>query len=166
MSMILTGEEIKKEFSKGNIIISSFRDDMVNPNSYNYHLGTTIKKFLSFNNGEYDFEEIKIGKEGYVLYPNTMYLANTKEVIGSKKYAMSLIGRSSIGRLGLFVQVSADLGHTTCSHQWTLELVVSKPIRIYSEMKIGQVSFWDNKGKVSKYDGKHAFYSNAQESLI
>jgi hypothetical protein len=44
------------------------------------------------------------------------------EELGSRKYAMSLIGRSSIGRLGLFLQVSANLGHTGSSHCWTLEL--------------------------------------------
>lgn len=54
---------------------------------------------------------------------------------------MSLIGRSSTGRLGLFLQVSADLGHTGAEHKWTLELVAAKPIKIYPNMIIGQISF-------------------------
>ncbi len=164
--MILTGQEIIREFNKGNIKIEPFMVEMVNPNSYNYHLGTTLKKFHSFIDGKQSFKEIKIPERGYILRPGTMYLGNTKEVIGSEKYAMSLIGRSSIGRLGLFVQVSADLGHTTCSHQWTLELVACKAIRVYPNMKIGQVSFWDNKGRITKYNGNHARHSNPQESLI
>ena len=164
--MILTGSEIVKERDSGNIILVPFSIDMINPNSYNYHLGCQLKKFVRFSNGVAEFEILNIPRSGYVLSPGTMYLGNTLEVIGSQKYAMSLIGRSSIGRLGLFVQVSADLGHTTCSHQWTLELVASKAIRIYPYMKIGQVSFWSNKGNISIYTGNHGLYSGPQESLL
>jgi len=164
--MILTGEKIKKERGKGNITLDIFNDEMINPNSYNFHLGPVIKKFTSFEEGNSLFEKITLPEEGYVLEPGELYLAHTHEVIGSKKYAMSLVGRSSIGRLGLFIQTSADLGHTTCSHQWTLELVASKKIRIYKGMKIGQVSFWNNKGKISKYFGRHATHSGPQESLL
>ena len=59
---------------------------------------------------------------------------------------MSLIGRSSIGRLGIFLQVDADLGHTGSSHNWTLEIVCCKKVRIYPRMVIGQISFWKNFG--------------------
>ena len=53
-----------------------------------------------------------------------------------------LLGRSSIGRLGIFLNVTADLGHIgSCSH-WTLEITVVQPVRIYPGTKIGQVSFW------------------------
>ncbi len=164
--MILTGEEIKKEVKSDNINILPFKESMVNPNSYNYHLGNKIKIFKKIIKGKYKFVEIEIPKYGYILHPNTMYLGHTQEIIGSKKYAMSLIGRSSIGRLGLFVQVSADLGHTTSNHQWTLELVAVNKIKIYPGMKIGQVSFWANKGRIKKYDGLHGLHSGPQESLI
>jgi dCTP deaminase len=36
--MILTGSEILKEVKKGNIMITPFDDDQINPNSYNYKL--------------------------------------------------------------------------------------------------------------------------------
>lgn len=90
------------------------------------------------------FEEAAIPEDGYILKPRQMYLGHTAETIGSRKYAMSLIGRSSVGRLGLFLQISANLGHTTSSHKWTLEMVSVKPLKIYPYMKIGQVSFWEN----------------------
>jgi dCTP deaminase len=79
---------------------------------------------------------------------------------------MSLIGRSSIGRYGLFLQVSANLGHTTSEHKWTLELVATQKIRLYSEMIIGQVSFWRNFGEIEKYNGKYGFLSHPQESYL
>lgn len=158
--MILTGNEIIKEVDSGNINIKPFTTDSINPNSYNYRIGSKIKKFIGFNGQKSLFKEIKINKNGYVLEPHKMYLANTLEIIGSNKYAMSLVGRSSIGRLGLFLEVSANLGHTCANHRWTLELVAAKPIKIYPAMLIGQVSFWVNKGEILRYYdyGKFAFF--------
>lgn len=164
--MILTGPEIAKEVSRGNISIVPFSIEQVNPNSYNYRLGKTIKVFKSFDGAKAYFEEIVIPEVGFVLVPHTMYLSTTSEEIGSRKYAMSLIGRSSIGRLGLFLQVSADLGHTSSFHNWTLELVAAYPIKIYPGMIIGQVSFWENKGAVPEYDGFYGKISKVQESIL
>jgi dCTP deaminase len=164
--MILTGKEIIREVSDGNISITPFSLDQINPNSYNYRLGETLKVFSQFDGVKSLFEEIRIPKEGYVLEPNKMYLSTTSEEIGSSAYAMSLIGRSSMGRLGLFLQVSADLGHTTSCHNWTLELVASVAIRVYPGMEIGQVSFWENQGQCNKYEGFYGNKNNVQESII
>ena len=78
---------------------------------------------------------------------------------------MSLIGRSSIGRLGLFLQVSANLGHVTSCHKWTLELFPCKNIRIYPRMKIGQISFWSTLGDISCFGKTYALFSNPQEKI-
>lgn len=163
--MILTGSKIKEEMKTGNIVIKPFSSEQINPNSYNYRLGPTIKVFDKFDGNKAVFKEIKIPKEGYVLEPKKMYLANTDEVIGSSKYAMSLIGKSSMGRYGLFLQVSANLGHTTSEHKWTLEIVAALPIKLYPGMIIGQVSFWKNFGTVKKYNGRYGYLSNPQESF-
>ncbi len=164
--MILTGKEIMNQYIAGNIVIKPFLEENINPNSYNYRLGNSIKVFSKMNGDTPIFIEKKIPKNGFCLEPNILYLANTLEVIGSKKYAMSLIGRSSIGRLGLFLQISANLGHTTSKHQWTLELIACKKIRIYPNMVIGQVSFWDNKGDFSEYRGVYGNIDRIQESLV
>jgi len=164
--MILTGNYIFREVLRGNISIYPFRRSQINPNSYNYRLGKTIKVFDKFVNGKSAFKKILIPESGYILKPGQMYLGHTYEFIGSNKYAMSLIGRSSMGRLGLFLQISANLGHTTSYHRWTLEMVALKPIKIYPKMIIGQVSFWSNLGRIYKYSGKYAKYSKPQESFI
>jgi len=164
--MILTGNKIKEEIKTGNIVIKPFIPDQINPNSYNYRLGSKLKVFYKFDGNKTLFKEIKIPKEGYILEAKKMYLANTKEVIGSSKYAMSLIGRSSMGRYGLFLQCSANLGHTTSEHRWTLEIVAALPIRLYLGMIIGQVSFWRNFGTVKKYRGQYGFLNHPQESLM
>jgi dCTP deaminase len=149
-NMILTGKEIEKQVKIGNIMIKPFSKDRLNPNSYNYRISDRLIVF-DIKGGRKVLKTIKIPKEGYVLRPHQAYLASTYESLGSKKYAMSLIGRSSLGRLGLFLQISANLGHTGSTHKWTLELVCVRPFRIYPNMIIGQISFWTNEGEIVPY---------------
>jgi dCTP deaminase len=162
--MILTGAEIIKQVKEGNICIKPFSKDQVNPNSYNYCIGDTIKVFCG-NENEYSFNELSIPESGYVLIPGQMYLAATDEIIGSDKFSMSLIGRSSLGRLGLFLQLAANLGHVDSCHHWTLELFSAKPIRLYPHMIIGQVSFWVNQGEHLTYNGSYGKINIPQENL-
>lgn len=165
--MILTGNKIKSEFVKGNITLSPFNREQCNPNSYNYLLGENLKEYIGKDsNNKNLFREIIIPEKGFVLYPGKFYLGVTNEIIGSSKYAMSLIGRSSLGRYGLFLQVSADLGHTTSCHKWTLELYACLPIRVYPKMPIGQVSFWNNNGDVSCFGKNFSLYNEPIESYI
>lgn len=163
--MIFTGTAIENAQMEGDICISPFAPSQLNPNSYNYRLGKHLKVFKATKNGRPVFSDIEIPEAGYVLQPHTMYLGHTKEIIGSKKYAISLIGRSSMGRLGLFLQVSANLGHTTSCHQWTLELVAAKPIRLYPNMIIGQVTFWDNQGEIYDHPFTYANFSLPTEQI-
>ena len=163
--MILTGTAIDEELKHGEITISPFEASRLNPNSYNYRLGRTLKVFSHFDGTKSYFRDLQIPNEGYILEPHQTYLGHTLETIGSSKYAMSLIGRSSLGRLGLFLQLSANLGHTTSCHQWTLEMVATRPIKIYPEMIIGQVSFWTNQGDISEKEATYANYNLPQESL-
>ena len=154
--MILTGSEIAKMREAGRITIEPYLPDQTNPNSYNYRLGPKLG-IPKVDGEEVSFDFIDIPEVGYQLQPHTMYLGHTHEELGSDNFAMRLIGRSSLGRYGLFLQVSADLGHTGSSHQWTLEIVATKPIILYPMMRIGQISFWENWGKPELYkDGYSA----------
>lgn len=161
--MILTGPFIEQEVRAGRIVIEPFSAAAVNPNSYNYRLGGRLKRY---DDTAGEFVEMQLPEDGYVLTPQRMYLGHTAEIIGSPTYAMSLIGRSSMGRLGLFLQLSADLGHTTSCHRWTLEIVATRPIRIYPGMVIGQVSFWRNTGALKPSPALYATFSNPCESRI
>ena len=140
--MILTGLEIEKEVLAGNITISPFDKDQLNPNSYNYRIGSHYKCLE-------DKKIRMIPQSGLTLSPNRLYLSSTIEIIGSDKYVVSLIGRSSIGRLGLFLQCHSDLGNLGRAHKWTLELSCVQPIRIYPRMIIGQISFWAVSGDIN-----------------
>ena len=48
-----------------------------------------------------------------------------------------LEGRSSIGRLGLFIHVTAGYGDVGFKGYWTLEIVAVEPVRIYPNMEMG-----------------------------
>lgn len=156
--MILTGSEILREVQRKRITIEPFDEKYLNPNSYNYHLGKQLK-IASQNiidpRQTKIWESVEIPLEGFILEPGQLYLGHTHEQIGSKTFVTSLIGRSSVGRLGLFLQLFADLGQIGAIHNWTLEMVVAQPLRVYPGMTIGQVSFWVPTGERIYYAGRY-----------
>jgi dCTP deaminase len=151
--VILTGPAIKSAVRKGHVFIEPFDQTNLNPNSYNYHLA---EKLLVPDSDGKGWRKVQLPPEGYVLEPGKVYLGATLEQIGSNRFVTLLLGRSSIGRLGIFLNVTADLGHLgSCSH-WTLELTVVQPVRVYPKMTIGQVSFWlTDENSSNHYDGRY-----------
>lgn len=160
--MILTGPEIQSKVLSGDIIIDPFDPALVNPNSYNYRLGRSL---LVPDDHDFDchstpsWTEIEIPQEGFLIEPHNLYLAHTYEHIGSDRYVTSLIGRSSLGRLGLFVQITADLGNLGPAHSWTLELHSVQPVRVFPYIRLGQVSFWQPMGRKIRYTGTYTDHS-------
>jgi dCTP deaminase len=151
--MILTGPAIQSAVKRGDILLEPFDESDLNPNSYNYHLGNSL---LVLGSGGKALRKVSLSSRGHVLKPGRVYLGATLERIGSDRYVTLLLGRSSIGRLGIFLNVTADLGHLgSCSH-WTLELTVVQRVRVYPHMKIGQVSFWlTNENSSHRYIGRY-----------
>ncbi len=165
--MILSGPQIMKEREQGRILIEPFDRQLLNPNSYNYRLGSSLIEYDPENNA--GGRDILVPADGLVLFPRRLYLGSTKERIGSPCHVVTLLGRSSIGRLGLYLNVTADLGHVGCDSQWTLELHVVQPLRIYADMRIGQVAFWMVNEPTSQYRGRYLYdgapHPNKDESL-
>jgi len=156
--MILTGSEIRKEVLNNKIHIFPFEDTNINPNSYNFRLGSMLKIYKSKILDPailMEFEEIIIPKEGYVLQPQQLYLGHTIEEMGSDFFVPTMQARSSIGRLGLYIYLNSGLGDLGFKKQWTLELHAIHPLRIYSGMKIGQMLFWKPLGEIKLYQGKY-----------
>lgn len=158
--MILTGSEIEKQIELDNIYISPFSKSQVNPNSYNYRLHPMLLEILDpviDPASETESKELEIPEGGFLLLPRRLYLGCTLEEIGSTEYVPVLIGRSSLGRLGLFLQITADLGQLGTCQSWTLELKVVQPLVVYPKMVIGQVCFWKVEGNPdSLYNGKYS----------
>ncbi|MBW1598384.1 dCTP deaminase [Streptomyces sp. JJ38] len=165
--MILTGPEIIKSTNSGRIRISPFNTDQVNPNSYNVCLGEALVTYSDPVIDAYHpnaTEAVKIDADGYVLQPGELYLGHTVEEVGSDHYVPLIFGRSSVGRLGLFVEITAPIGDIGFHGQWTLMLSAVRPLRVYPGMKIGQIMFFDTLGDVELYSGKYQGAVGPQES--
>src|SRR5437588_9828422 len=145
--MILSRTEIDRRVAAGSITISPYCPAQLNPASYSYRLGDEISELSSTDPaaGRSD-AVVEIGEAGMVLQPGRLYLSHTYEVIGSRECVVTLMGRPAIGRLGLFVQLSADLGNVGDAHRWTLELTCVQPVLIFRGMLIGQHRLRDVEG--------------------
>ena len=151
--MILSGLEIERRLGT-DIEIDPFDRERLNPNSYN----------LSLHNELLVYEELvldmarpnryrrhTIPPEGLVLAPNKLYLGRTAERTETHNLVPMLEGRSSIGRLGLFVHVTAGFGDVGFCGYWTLEMFAVQPIRIYAGVEIAQVFYHTLEGDVQEY---------------
>src|SRR5437868_5562402 len=143
--MILTGSAIHEAVKLGDISISPFDPDQLSPNSYDFRLGGRCKVY---RNAELDCatenptDNVPFGDDGLLLQPRRLYLFNTHEEIGSERYVPIIRGRSSVGRLGVFIDITADLIDLGSIGQLTLQLYAVVPVRVYPLMLIGQVTFW------------------------
>jgi deoxycytidine triphosphate deaminase len=167
--MILTGKKIIESVLKRKIIIEPFQLENVNPNSYNFRLDKNLRVYKNFPldpKKENESEHIEIPPDGYVLMPNRLYLANTLEILGSTHYAPTFNARSSIARLGMFINLSATLCDIGFVGQLTLQLFCVNPIRIYPYINIGQMMFWKPVGTISIYSGKYQGSSGPQTTKI
>lgn len=164
--MTLARSALLAAVDQGSITVTPFDATLVGGHSIDYRLGSELKVCTGTDGyNHHGFESITIPDDGYVLQPGVFYLGHTHETIGSDRFAMRLTGKRSLGRLGLWVQFDADLGHTTACHQWTLEMRCHHPIIVRPHMVIGQVSFSETLGSVLPYTGRHARHNGAQESL-
>jgi dCTP deaminase len=157
--MILTGKQIDLEVASGQIVIDPYDPDLLNPNSYNFRLGSKLVMYDTndFIDTQYKSPtiELDLSDEGFVLLPGKFYLGHTLEKMGSHCYVPLLGGRSSTGRLGLFFHITAPLGDIGYFGQWTLQFRATVPVRVYPKQKIGQMIFVQSLGEIDHYTGKY-----------
>lgn len=167
--MLLSGEEIKKHLGK-EIIIEPYRPSQLNPNSYNLKLADELLVYTTATldmKKQNPVERMTIPPEGLVLEPNRLYLGRTEEYTKTDCYVPMLEGRSSIGRLGLFVHVTAGFGDVGFAGFWTLEMYCIHPIRIYPGVEICQIYYHSIEGDYVKYEsGKYQNNVGVQPSLL
>ena len=167
--MILSGKEIQRHIGK-EIIIEPFDQSRVNPNSYNL---TLHNELLVYENHELDMKKlnptkrITIPEEGLVLEPNRLYLGRTNEFTKTEGFVPMLEGRSSTGRLGLFIHVTAGFGDVGFAGYCTLEIFCIQPIRIYPNAEICQIYYHSIEGDYEPYkSGKYQNNTDIQPSLM
>lgn len=167
--MILSGKEILKNIGK-EIIIDPFDKKRINPNSYNLSL---YKELLVYENVVLDMKtknitsKIIIPEDGLLLEPNKLYLGRTNEFTSTDKYVPMLEGRSSTGRLGLFIHVTAGFGDIGFAGYWTLEIFCVQPVKIYPNVEICQIYYHNINGEYDLYsNGKYQNNTGIQPSLM
>lgn len=157
--MILSDRNIKSARGTGAIGIEPFTLDQLQSSSYDVRLGWKFKLLQPNCGGLIDpklpteYKEIDLWRRinssnpedrCYLLFPGSCVLGTTIERFRlSASYVGRLEGKSSLGRLGLAVHSTAGFFDAGFEGEATLELINHSgfPMRIYPEMKIGQMSF-------------------------
>ena len=167
--MILSGHEIRRRLGAA-ISIDPYNEANLNPNSYNL---TLHNELMTYEEVVLDMAKpnrvrrITIPPEGLVLGPNQLYLGRTAERTETHGLVPMIEGRSSVGRLGLFVHVTAGFGDVGFCGYWTLEMFAVQPVRIYSGVAICQIFYHDLRGDITEYaSDKYQHNTDIQPSLL
>ena len=167
--MILSGKEIQKRINN-DIIIEPFIEQRINPNSYNLSLHNELllyKDSILDMKKDNRVDRIIIPSSGLILNPNRLYLGRTVEYTETKNLVPMLEGRSSIGRLGLFVHVTAGFGDVGFKGYWTLEIFCVQPVKIYPDVEICQIYFHTLEGDYDNYtSSKYQNNKSIQPSML
>lgn len=167
--MILAKSEIETSLAAGTIVIAPFDKKQMNPNSYNLRLGN---KLLVYHEPVLDPKRhnehsiFEIPESGYALEPGRLYLGETVEYTETHRHVPMIEGRSSLGRLGLFVHITAGFGDVGFCGKWTLEMSCIHPIRVYPDMQVCQIFFHTLMGKAEPYASKYQNNTGVQPSLM
>jgi len=167
--MVLSGYEIRSQLGK-NIVIEPYDESRLNPNSYNLSLHDELMVYeeliLDMRKAN-RVRRMQIPPEGIVLQPNQLYLGRTVERTETHNLVPMIEGRSSIGRLGLFVHVTAGFGDVGFCGYWTLEMFAVQPIRIYADVSICQIFYHDICGTFTEYaSDKYQNNNDIQPSML
>lgn len=167
--MIISGNEIKRRLGK-DIGIEPFDVAQLNPNSYNVRLHNTLLVYdepVLDMKKQHKTKSIIIPQEGLVLETGKLYLGRTIEHTRTDSLVPMLEGRSSIGRLGLFIHVTAGFGDVGFNGFWTLEMFCIQPIRVYPGVEIGQIFYHTIEGEFTRYvSNKYQNNQTIQPSML
>lgn len=154
----------------GDIEIEPFTERQLNPNSYNL---TLHNELLIYNDRILDMKKqnsvkaLIISPDGLLLEPGVLYLGRTNEYTKTNNLVPMLEGRSSVGRLGLYVHVTAGFGDVGFAGYWTLEISCVQPVRIYPDVEICQIYYHSLSGEFECYNsGKYQNNKGIQPSLM
>ena len=166
--MILSDTKILEEIKKGNIVIEPYSRENLGTNSYDVHLGKWLAiyedKILDAK-AHNKINTFEIPDDGFILQPAMLYLGVTEEYTETRNFVPFLEGKSSIGRLGIDIHATAGKGDAGFCNNWTLEISVKMPVKVYKGMPIGQLIYFEMDGKVeTPYDKKqNAKYNQKTE---
>lgn len=147
--MLLADWQIKDRVAKGDLKISPFDPARVQPASVDLLLDHYLRVPRT-PGAEMDVKSVfaghttmaEIDEDGWLLQPGDFVLASTMErVTLPPDLAARVEGKSSLGRLGLAIHVTAGFIDPGFAGQITLEIANLSPwpIRLRQQMPIGQL---------------------------
>ena len=168
--MILSDKDLKRLISQKELIVrneslkQNIRTSDIQPGSIDFHLGDEFsvleskKSLISLNNELLDEDYITTKSNSFILKPLSFCLATTQEYIELPNNISAFVeGRSSVGRLGLFIQ-NAGWVDAGFKGQITLELfnATLHPIELVEGFRVGQFVFCKMTSDCERpYDGKY-----------
>lgn len=178
--MLLTDAQIIDAIARGDMDISPFRQDCLQPTSVDLHLGEEIREYMLYNNGtflgdldplkganEHDTRSVLIDrKDGYLLRPGNFILGTTVEKVSlGPQISARIEGKSTLGRCGLVIHSTAGFVDPGFIGQLTLEITNLNPRRLVLRpgMRIGQLSFTWLSQPVSRSYGHPSLGSHYQQ---
>ena len=152
-TVVLSDRSITEALATGRLTVDPIGENAVQPASLDIRLDRFFRVFRNHRDAYIDIREpaenltegIEIAEdEPFVLHPGEFVLGSTVERVTLATDLVARVeGKSSLGRLGLLVHATAGFVDPGWDGQLTLELsnVSTLPIRLYYQMKIGQLSF-------------------------
>ncbi len=151
--MLLSDREIRARITDGALGVDPYQPALVQPASIDVRLDRIFRVFNQ-GHGRSHIDPahrqdglttlVRAGAEGFMLHPGQFVLGSTLERLRfPDDVAGRLEGKSSLGRLGLVIHVTAGFLDPGFDGHVTLELsnVAPLPIRLHVGMLIGQVCF-------------------------
>jgi dCTP deaminase len=167
--MILSGQQIESRLDD-DIVIDPYNPQQLNSNSVNL---TLHNELMTYEEVVLDMRKanrvrrVPIPQDGYVLKPNQLYLARTVERTETHNLVPMIEGRSSVARLGLFINATGGFGDVGFCGYWTLQMFAVQPVRIYPGVPICQIFYHEIIGEFLEYSSdKYQHNRDVQPSLF
>jgi dCTP deaminase len=171
--MILSDVTIKELIKKRKLIIEPLIDGQIQPASIDLRLGNNFLKIdenlIEAMTLTDEVKYLSIERDEIIIPPNSFLLATTMEYISLPTNLTAFVeGRSSIGRMGLFIQ-NAGWVDPGFEGQITLELYNANrlPIKLNSGRRICQLVLAKmDRSAANPYNGKYQFQRKAIGSKV
>lgn len=134
-------------------------DEAIQPASVDLHL----HKYLKNLDGEYH----NLGMNDYVLSPGEFILGSTSEYVTIPRDLVAQVdGKSSLGRLGIAIHITAGFIDPDFKGNITLEIknTSNKPFVLKEDMPIAQIVFFTLTSPVERGYGDDGLNSHYQDS--
>lgn len=171
--MILSDRTINRLLAEGALAVDPLTPEQVQPASIDLRLGTHFLKIKENQIGYVALDEAmeyeSFESDSVIIPPNSFLLATTVETVRLPNNLTAFVeGRSSIGRIGLFIQ-NAGWVDPGFEGQITLELYNANrlPIKLISGWRICQLVIAEMDQEAERpYRGKYQGQRNATGSRI